>query len=125
MLSDSRVYAALPAVDFERAKNFYKEKVGLSPSEERPGGAFYDLGENSRFLLFPSAGKASGDHTQVSFLVSDIEAEVKDLKAKGIEFQEYDMPELKTENSIAQIGPSRAAWFLDSEGNVVALFQEE
>src|SRR5687767_7422217 len=124
MLSNSRAYATIPTSDFERAKTFYKEKLGLSPAEENPGGAFYDLGGSTRFLLFPSAGAASGGHTQMGFEVDDIEATVADLRSNGVEFQEYDTPDLKTENGIAQIGPSRAAWFIDSEGNVIGLIQQ-
>lgn len=125
MFSDNGIYATLPCSDFERAKAFYEEKLGLTPSEENPGGAFYDMGENSRFLLFPSGGKASGDHTQAGFRVQDIESTVADLRSRGVEFQEYDTPQLKTENGIANTGPVRAAWFKDSEGNVLGVIQFE
>lgn len=123
MFSDNGIYATLPCSDFERAKAFYKEKLGLTPSEENPGGSMYDMGDNSRFLLFPSGGKASGDHTQAGFRVQDIESTVADLRSRGVEFQEYDTPQLKTENGIARTGPARAAWFKDSEGNVLGVIQ--
>ena len=124
MLSSSRVDATLPTSDFERAKAFYKDKLGLTPSYDDSRGAFFNQGDNSGFLLFPSGGKASGDHTQMGFAVDDIEAAVSDLRSKGVEFLEYDTPDLKTENGIATSGSSRAAWFKDSEGNVLALTQE-
>ncbi len=68
-------------------------------------------------------GAASGAHTQVGFRVDDIEAEVGQLRDKGVVFEEYDFPGLKTENGIAQIGPGRSAWFKDSEGNLIAIVQ--
>lgn len=123
MLSDNGIYATLPCSDFERAKAFYKEKLGLTPSEENPGGAMYGMGDGSRFLLFPSGGKSSGDHTQAGIRVQDIESVVADLKSRGVEFQEYDTPDLKTVNGIADNGPVRAAWFKDSEGNVIGIIQ--
>ena len=123
MLTDAIVQAALPCSDFERAKNFYKEKIGVSPSEEDPQGAYYTCAEGTGFFLFPSSGTASGTHTQVGFQVSDIEAEVAELKSGGVKFEEYDSPQLKTENSIAMLGTEKGAWFKDSEGNMLALFQ--
>lgn len=123
MLSDARVGAAIPCQDFERAKGWYKEKLGFSPSEENPGGAYYQCAEGTLFFLFPSSGKSDSSFTQVGFDVTDVEAEVADLKKAGVVFEEYDFPGLKTENSIAQIEDSRGAWFKDSEGNLLAVFQ--
>lgn len=123
VLSDARVAAAIPCKDFEAAKSWYKDKLGLSPTEENPGGAYYHCGSGTQFFLFPSMGAASGSHTQVGFEVEDIEAEVAELKKNGVTFEEYDYPELKTENSIANLGPSRGAWFKDGQGNMIALFQ--
>ena len=124
MLSNSRVDATLPTNDLERAKSFYREKLGLTPAQEDPGGAFYNQGDSSGFLLFLSSGKASGDHTQMGFAVDDVEATVADLRSKGVDFLEDDTPDLKTENGIATFGSTRVAWFKDSEGNVIALNQE-
>ena len=83
---------------------------------------FYRCGD-TRFLVFPSQGAGSGQHTQMSWTVDNIEAEVADLKARGVVFEEYDMPYLKTVNSVATTGPVKAAWFKDSEGNLLALAQ--
>lgn len=123
MLADRPIYPTLPAADLERAKRFYAEKLGLTPESEDPGGVFYRCGADTRFLLFPSQGVASGQHTQMSWTVDDIEAEVADLKARGVVFEEYDTPGLKTVNSVASLGPVKAAWFKDSEGNFLALAQ--
>jgi catechol 2,3-dioxygenase-like lactoylglutathione lyase family enzyme len=131
MLEGSDVAARLPAQDLERAKAFYAEKLGLRPSEERPGGLRYRCGKGW-FALFASSGLPSGNHTQLGWEVEDIEATVTALRARGVVFEEYDLPGLKTVNGIAQVGghyPSRgglgekAAWFRDSEGNLLGIGQ--
>ena len=130
MLEQAKVAARLPAQDLERARAFYAEKVGLEPSEERPGGLLYLCG-GSEFALFESAGAPSGEHTQMAWSVDDIEATVEELRGRGVEFEEYDVPGLTTVNGIAEVDgnyPSRgvgekAAWFRDSEGNLLAIGQ--
>jgi predicted enzyme related to lactoylglutathione lyase len=119
----ARVHATLPASDFTRAKQFYSDVLGLTPSSETPAGAFYDTGQGTRFLLFPSGGTSSGTHTQIGFSVSDIEAEVAALKARGAVFEEYDSPGFKTVDGIATMGALRSAFLKDSEGNLLGLVQ--
>ena len=123
MLADRPIHATLPASDLERAKRFYTERLGLSQEMEAPGGIFFRCGEGTRFLVFPSGGTASGTHTQIGWSVEDIEAEVADLKARGVVFEEYDTPYLRTVESVATTGPIKAAWFKDSEGNLLGLVQ--
>jgi predicted enzyme related to lactoylglutathione lyase len=123
MLTNSPIYASLPAADLERAKRFYAEKLGLTPESELPGGLLYRCGKDSRFSVFPSEGEVSGTHTQAIWLVEDVESEVAALKDRGIVFEEYDLPSLSTVNSIATIGPNKGAWFKDSEGNLLSLVQ--
>jgi catechol 2,3-dioxygenase-like lactoylglutathione lyase family enzyme len=131
MLERSDVAARLPAQDLARAKSFYRDKLGLNPSEERPGGLRYQCG-NGSFSLFESAGIPSGNHTQLAWEVDDIEATVAQMRARGVVFEEYDLPGLKTVNGIAEVAgnyPSRggvgerAAWFRDSEGNLLGIGQ--
>jgi catechol 2,3-dioxygenase-like lactoylglutathione lyase family enzyme len=131
MLKDGSVATRLPARDLRRAKLFYAEKLGLTPVEERPGGLRYTCGSGS-FALFESAGIASGTHTQMGWEVADIEATVAALRSRGVVFEEYDLPGLKTVNGIAEVAgnyPSkggvgeRAAWFRDSEGNLLGVGQ--
>ena len=123
MLANLNVYATLPAADLERAKRFYAEKLGLTPEREAAGGLFYRCGGDTEFFLFPSQGMASGSHTQAGWITDDIEAEVAALKARGLAFEEYDSPSLKTVNSIVITGPVKAAWFKDSEGNLLGFVQ--
>ena len=128
MLKNGRVAARLPAQDLERARAFYAEKLGLEPAEEREGGLRYACA-NGEFALFESSGSAAGDHTQMSWEVDDIEATVSELRSRGVVFEEYDLPGLKTIDGIAEIEgqyPSkgsgeRGAWFRDSEGNMLGI----
>ena len=129
MLSSGRTATRLPAQDLERARRFYSEKLGLEPVEERPGGLLYRCGD-SEFALFASAGASSGDHTQMGWEVDDIAATVRELRDRGVEFEEYDFPGIRTVDGIADIEgnyPSkggkgeRAVWFRDSEGNLLGI----
>src|SRR5262245_18517079 len=95
MLTESQVATRLPVKDLERARRFYSEKLGLEPVEERPGGLCYRCG-GGVFALFESAGAASGSHTQMAWDVVDIDAAVAALRARGVVFEEYDLPGLTT-----------------------------
>jgi catechol 2,3-dioxygenase-like lactoylglutathione lyase family enzyme len=130
-LARGDVATRLPAQDLERAKRFYAEKLGLEPAEERPGGLRYQCG-HGEFALFQSAGAPSGAHTQMGWEVDDIEATVNELRERGVVFEEYDLPGLRTVDQIAEAAgnyPSkggvgeRAAWFRDSEGNLLGIGQ--
>jgi catechol 2,3-dioxygenase-like lactoylglutathione lyase family enzyme len=130
-LADSRVATRLRAQDLDRARAFNAEKLGLEPVDERPGGLLYRVA-GGEFALFASAGRASGDHTQMCCEVSDLEATVAELRARGVVFEDYDAPGLRTRDGIADIEgnyPSkhsrgeRAAWFRDSEGNLLGIGQ--
>ena len=123
MLKDLRTHTTLPAADLDRAKNFYAEKLGLTPATESPGGVFYELAGGSRFILYPTPNPARAGHTQIGFATDDIDSEVKALQARGVVFEEYDFPGLKTERGIATTGTTRAAWFKDSEGNMIGVVQ--
>lgn len=126
MLSNSPVGCALPAKDMERAKAFYKEKLDLSPVEEGPDGLFYECGDKTGFFLFTSGGESRGDFTQMGFMVTDLRKEVAELKEHGLEFEHYDMPGLKTDaDGVAEMEGELAAWFKDSEGNMIALTQRD
>jgi catechol 2,3-dioxygenase-like lactoylglutathione lyase family enzyme len=122
-LSKARVHTTLPASDLERAKTFYAEKLGLTPSTETPAGLFYECADGTRFFLFPSRGTASGTHTQIGFSVANIEAEVAELKARGAVLEEYDLPGFKTEGGIATVGALKSAFLKDSEGNLLGVVQ--
>jgi len=123
MLKQVRAAAMLPAQDLERAKALYRDKVGLTPTQERDpmGGLLFELSDGTGFAVFQSTGKPSGTHTQMALEVPDLDAAVKDLRARGLKFEEYDSPGLKTVNGIADIAGTKVAWFKDSEGNLIAI----
>jgi predicted enzyme related to lactoylglutathione lyase len=130
MLQDGRVATRLPAQDLDRARRFYAEKLGLEPSEERPGGLLYRCA-SGEFGLFASEGTSPGTFTQMGFEVDDVDDVDAELKARGVVFEEVDVPGLTTVDGIADIAgnyPSkgtadRAAWFRDSEGNMLGVGQ--
>jgi catechol 2,3-dioxygenase-like lactoylglutathione lyase family enzyme len=123
MLSEARAHPALPASDMERARRFYEDVLGLVPSLVAPGGVFYAAGEGTQVFVFPSSGRASGSHTQVGFRVRDIEAEVADLRRRGVTFETYDFPGFDPATSIAASPAGRSAWFHDTEGNLIGIVQ--
>ncbi|MGN6868630.1 MAG: VOC family protein [Solirubrobacteraceae bacterium] len=121
-LPGAAVHTALPAADLERAKTFFREKLGLTPTSETEGTALYQV-RDGQLALFVTSGKASGDHTQIGWTVEDIEATVAELRERGVPFDEYDDPGFKTVNGIVSFGSTHFAWFRDSEGNVHNLAQ--
>src|SRR3954452_7466463 len=131
MLADARCAARLPAQDLDRARRFYADKLGLEPVEERPGGLLYRPGGGAAFALFASAGASPGTFTQMGFEVDDLDAVVRVLRERGVVFEDVDIPGLETTDGIATIEgnyPSkgrgeRAAWFRDSEGNMLGVGQ--
>ena len=121
MVKPLRAGATLPAQDLQRAKAFYRDKLGMTPAVEGDFGLMYALAAGTGFGVFPSSGKPSGTHTQMAIEVDDVERTVKEMQARGVKFEEYDTPGLKTVNGIADLGGSKSAWFKDSEGNLIAL----
>src|SRR3989442_15020139 len=122
-LKSATAKAALPVEDLARAKAFYKDKLGLTPSREAEGAVFYEGNDDSGLLLFPTGGRPSGQHTQMAWIVNDIAATVAELRRRAARSEEYDFPGLKTIDGIANLGYEKAAWFRDSEGNLLALGQ--
>jgi catechol 2,3-dioxygenase-like lactoylglutathione lyase family enzyme len=129
VLDDARVATRLPAQDLDRARRFYAEKLGLEPAEERPGGLLYRLADGA-FALYASAGSSPGTFTQMALEVDDVDAAVAELKRRGVVFEDVDVPGLQTIDGIAEVEgnyPSkggkgeRAAWFRDSEGNLLGI----
>lgn len=128
-LSSARAVGKLPAQDLDRARRFYRDRLGLEPVEERPGGLRYVLGA-TEFHVFQSSGAASGESTQMAFEVEDIDAVVADLRSRGVSFESYDMG-FDVEDDVMFVPgnyPSkgsgeRGTFFRDSEGNLLGLGQ--
>ena len=122
MLSTAPLRAYIPVSNLQRARKFYEATLGLKPGEQYGGGVIYRCGETEAFLyLTPNAGTSKA--SQAFWQVADVEAEVTELKARGVVFEEYDMPGIKTQNSIATGGGAKTAWFKDTEGNIMAVSQ--
>ena len=117
------MHCTLPAQDLGRARRFYSEKLGLEPAEEDMGGLFYDVAGGTRFFLFQTGGRPSGTHTQMGFRTDDIKSVVAELQGRGVQFEEYDLPSLKTVNGVATRGNVSSAWLKDSEGNLLGIVQ--
>jgi catechol 2,3-dioxygenase-like lactoylglutathione lyase family enzyme len=129
VLQNGAVVSRIPVQDLQRARAFYADKLGLEPTEERPGGLLY-LCARGEFALYQSAGTASGSHTQMGWEVDDIHATVDELRRRGVVFEEFDLPGLTTVDGIAEVVgnyPSKGgtgelgAWFRDSEGNLLGI----
>jgi predicted enzyme related to lactoylglutathione lyase len=125
MLQKYPFYAYIPARDVERARKFYEEKVGLQPDEEIAGGVVYAFGQGTACFLYPTPNAGTSKASQAFWQVDNIEREVDELKRRGVQFENYDMPDMKRENGIYSGGGARAAWFKDSEGNILALIEDD
>ena len=117
----------LPATDLQRAKRWYQDKLGLTPSTELPGGAglMYSVGGNPMgFILYESEFAGTAENTAVAWAVENIDVVVGDLKSRGVKFEEYEAAAYRTEKGIAsEESGAKAAWFKDSEGNILNLTQ--
>jgi predicted enzyme related to lactoylglutathione lyase len=124
MLQDSPMYAYIPAKDLARARKFYEEKVGLKPSQETNGGVVYEFGKGTACFLYPTPNAGTSQASQAFWSVADVDREIEALKARGVKFENYDMPGEKSAAGAITAGGAKAAWFKDSEGNIMALIQD-
>jgi predicted enzyme related to lactoylglutathione lyase len=122
MLQNAPMYSYIPAKDVAGARKFYEEKLGIKPKQETAGGVVYEFGNGTACFLYPTPNAGTSQASQAFWQVEDIEREVADLKTRGLKFEKYDMPEMD-ENGISTAGGAKAAWFKDTEGNIMALIQ--
>ncbi len=118
-------YATLPAANMERARRFYSEKLGLNPDEVEPDGSLLYQCDGSGFIVYQSQYAGTAKNTAVGFRTDNLEKEMQEMRSKGIVFEEYDMPGLKTKHGVAEMGGIKGAWFKDSEGNILAINEME
>ena len=114
--------ATIPAKDMEGTRRFYEDVLGAQVLTEDPGGILYRSGD-STFSLYPTEFAGTAQHTLGAFMVRDVEAVVADLRSKGVTFEDYDLPGVKTADGIAELGGFRGAWFKDPEGNILSVVQ--
>jgi catechol 2,3-dioxygenase-like lactoylglutathione lyase family enzyme len=124
VLGDNPIQAMIPATDLARARAFYADTLGLKVVSENPEGVEFETG-GVRFGIYPTRANAGSGATVAGWMVKDLEAEMDDLRSRGITFDEYDLPDFKTVNGIAEIEGFRGGWFKDSEGNVLAVVHDQ
>jgi catechol-2,3-dioxygenase len=126
MLKDRAVAAVLPAKDIARARDFYQNVLGLdAPEVMDDENLMYRCGNGTSFLLYQTDNAGTAKNTQMGWDTDNIEAEMEELRSRGVTFEEYDFPGLKTENGIATNAVGKAAWFLDTEGNILNIYQSQ
>jgi catechol 2,3-dioxygenase-like lactoylglutathione lyase family enzyme len=123
MLQNAPMYSYIPAKDVARARKFYEEKLGFKPKEVTAGGVIYEFGQSTACFLYPTPNAGTSQASQAFWQVDDIEQEVADLISRGVKFEKYDMPGMD-ERGISTAGGAKAAWFKDTEGNIMALIQD-
>jgi catechol 2,3-dioxygenase-like lactoylglutathione lyase family enzyme len=122
MLDKAEIIAVLPAADLQRARGFYQDKLGLSaPEETADGGLMYRAPGGSRFLVYETGNAGTAKNTAMCWETDDLDAVMSELRGRGVTFEDYDFPGLKTENGVASNEGERSAWFVDSEGNILCL----
>ena len=124
MLTATRTTTMLPVEDPERAGRFYADMLGLKPiTTTEDGTRIFALGQGDALGLRPAEKGAQSRQTAISFEVPDLEGEIAELEGRGVRFEDYDLPDFKTVGHIAVMGNERAAWFTDTEGNILCLHE--
>ena len=123
MLQEFPMYAYIPAKDIARARKFYEGKLGFRPKQEINGGVVYEFGGKTACFLYPTPNAGTSKASQAFWEVNDIERQVAELKARGVTFEDYDLPGDKSPSGVITAGGAKAAWFKDTEGNILAIIQ--
>jgi catechol 2,3-dioxygenase-like lactoylglutathione lyase family enzyme len=126
-LGGARVDAVVAVSDLERAQRFYGEQLGLGPGDEETGGVRYSCGQGTRIFVYLSAENAGTTTATVAgWLVDDLDETIADLGSRGVTFEQYDQPGLRTdERGVFDAGSFRAAWVKDPDGNTLAFSEEQ
>jgi catechol-2,3-dioxygenase len=125
VLTHTPMTTILPVKDLNRARDFYENKLGLQAAGFQSDGKFLlRCGGGAQLALFPKPGGTKAEHTAMSFRVEDIVTEIRDLERRGVQFHDYDLPGLKTFEHVCVLGSEKAAWFSDTEGNIICLHEE-
>ena len=123
MLADRLVMTMIPCINIDRARQFYEGKLQLTPVQDSPDSVTYACQGGTLFTLYPSGFAGTAQNTAMSWMVDDLAAEMAELRAQGVVFEEYNLPESKTVNGVAEFPGGRTAWFKDTEGNILSLTQ--
>jgi catechol 2,3-dioxygenase-like lactoylglutathione lyase family enzyme len=123
MLGDHPIDVVLLATDLETSKAFYAGKLGLEIISESEYEITYKCGGDSRLAVTKSTTGTADEQTQAGWRVTDLDAELAELRSRGVEIQEYDMPELKTVDGVVDLGFARMAWIVDPHRNALAILE--
>ena len=123
MIAGTTLTTLLPVVDAKRARRFYEEQLGLGHGKDGAMGEIVFESHGGRIALSPRDEPTKATHTALSFEVGDIGAEIRDLERRGVHFEDYDLPGLKTVNHVCDLGAEKAAWFKDTEGNILCIHE--
>jgi catechol 2,3-dioxygenase-like lactoylglutathione lyase family enzyme len=124
MINNAQLTAILPVIDVSRATGFYRDRLGLKDLGDEPSGNRVLLtGTGTQIALMPTEEGPLTKHTALSFEVENISDEIRDLEGRGVSFFDYDLPDLKTTDHVCVLGSEKAAWFSDTEGNILCLHE--
>jgi len=124
LFPSTEVTCMLPVKDLDRARRFYEEGLGLQAGAAKPDGKFVYRCGGTEIALFPKPEGTQARHTALSFRVDDIAAAIRQLEARGVVFDDYDLPDFKTVEHVCVLGSEKAAWFQDTEGNILCLHED-
>jgi catechol 2,3-dioxygenase-like lactoylglutathione lyase family enzyme len=123
MLQKFPMYSYIPVQNLQRAREFYERKLGFSGGREVAGGVYYKFADGTACFMYPTPNAGTSRASQAFWEVDDVAREVAELKRRGVAFEEYDMPGIEMKDGIATGGGAKAAWFKDSEGNILAIVE--
>lgn len=124
LFPSTEVTCMLPVKDLARARRFYEEGLGLQAGAAKPDGKFVYRCGGTEIALFPKPEGTQARHTALSFRVDDIAATIRQLKTRGVVFDDYDLPDFRTVEHVCVLGSEKAAWFQDTEGNILCLHED-
>ncbi|TFC30976.1 VOC family protein [Cryobacterium sp. TMT2-18-3] len=117
------LHTVLPAADLKRAQSFYHDALGLDPDETHEGVLVYHVGSGSVFEIYETSNAGTAQNTQMGWITDDLDAEMNTLRERGVVFEEFDIPDMKTVHGVVTADDMKSAWFRDSEGNFICISQ--
>jgi catechol-2,3-dioxygenase len=123
MLGEHPISVVLLATDLETSKEFYAGKLGLEVLNESEAAITYKCGGESQLTVTKSTTGTADEQTQASWRVDDLASEIAELRSRGVEIQEYDTPDLKTVDGVADMGFALIAWIVDPHKNALSILQ--